>query len=84
MIGLLDKVVLRFKKRFWEKDLRWLQVVPEGIGFTSFMNFFKQTLEPILVAFVSPEHGKIMETKDDSDVINEALGVNIYNKILHG
>jgi hypothetical protein len=73
--GLLDKVVLRFKKRFWEKDLRWLQVVPDSIGFTSFMNFFKQTLQPILVSFVSPEHGKIMETKDDNEVINEALGV---------
>jgi hypothetical protein len=51
-------------------------VVPDtGIGFTSFMNFFKYTLEPILVAFVSPEHGKIMELKDDTDVINEAVGV---------
>jgi hypothetical protein len=80
--GLLDKVVLRFKKRFWEKDLRWLQVVPDSIGFTSFMNFFKQTLQPILVSFVSPEHGKIMETKDDNEVINEALGVREYYKAL--
>lgn len=73
--NVLDKVILRFKHRFWPKATDWMIAVADSIGETVwFLSVYKQTQEPILIAFVSPTQATRNESLPGGD---EAI-TNLY------
>ncbi len=52
--GVLDKLVLKFDKVFWDPDADWLNYISpasERYDWTQTLNLYKFTKEPVLVMF---------------------------------
>lgn len=72
-MGLLNKVALRYPRRFWPADKEFLGYMPrEGAGFRHFVNLPPSSGEPILTAFAAGDHARDLERRDDRDIVAAA------------
>jgi monoamine oxidase len=73
-MGLLNKVVLRFDKVFWDKEAHFLVYASENRGeWASWMSLLPVFGEPILLAFNSGDFGRKTESMPDDEVIAGAM-----------
>ncbi|HEV7222628.1 MAG TPA: FAD-dependent oxidoreductase [Pirellulales bacterium] len=82
-MGLLNKIVLAYPRRFWPDDVEFLGYVPrEGGGFRHFVNEFPATGKPILTAIAAGGHARELERWKDSEIVAGAQRVlrKIYGR----
>lgn len=53
-MGTLEKVVFRFRERFWPDSVRWITHVSEDRSFPQWVDLSRHTGSPTLVAFYNP------------------------------
>ena len=75
-LGLLNKVVLRFKQRFWPKTVEWMLHASKELNNTVFfLSLYRHCLEPVLIAFLHGELAKYVEKNEDHVVFDRFLDV---------
>ena len=82
-MGLLNKVYLKFDEVFWDKEPDMLGLVGEKRGhFTEWLNLYKYTGEPILLAFNAGSVAAEIEQLSDSETVAAAMDMltHIYGK----
>ena len=68
-MGRLDKIVLKFPRVFWPRDVTNLAYVSDVKGeFAQFLNGWKLSGEPVLVALVGGKFAKQLEELADEEV----------------
>ena len=73
-MGVLNKLYLRFAEPFWQKRPDWLYFFnEESTDWISWVNFYRYTNEPILMAFNAGNFGWQLEEKSDAQLIDEAM-----------
>lgn len=78
-MGLLNKLVLKFPKLFWPRDVQFLEHVSDTFNdFPEWLNQFYFTKSPILIAFVAGSSARALETLNDNDVT--AAGMEVLRK----
>lgn len=74
--GVLNKVALRFPRRFWEEDRHFLGYMSERPGeYPTIMNWHRHTGEPILMAFTGGRFARELEGRTDERVAGEVLAI---------
>lgn len=82
-MGLLNKVYLKFDEVFWDKEPDMLGLVGEKRGhFTEWLNIYKYTGEPILLAFNAGSVAAEIEKLSDEEIVAAAMDMlsQIYGK----
>ncbi len=75
-MGLLNKVYLRFPFPFWAKEPELLGYIGENKGeWAEWLNLYKYTRAPILLAFNAGTYGREIEKLADAEIVARALGV---------
>ncbi len=75
-MGLLNKVYLRFPEVFWDADYDFVGHIAENKGeWADFLNFYKYTGRPILMAFNAAHYGRRIEAFSDEQIVAEAMKV---------
>lgn len=73
-MGLLNKVYLRFDEPFWPEDVDLLGYIPEQKGaWAEWLNIYKYTGQPILLAFNAAHYGRQLEPLPDDQIIAAAM-----------
>ncbi|XP_049848216.1 uncharacterized protein LOC126313304 [Schistocerca gregaria] len=79
--GLLNKIIIRFEKVFWDKDVDWFGTVNQSSGRKErghiylFWNMQKFSQTPILVALCAGEAAHRIEERSDCELIQEVIRV---------
>jgi len=74
--GLMNKVVLRFKERFWSADVGSIGYASASRGeFRWYYSLEKAVGLPILVAFTSAQFGEELEKEDEHTIFQRAMRV---------
>jgi monoamine oxidase len=69
-MGVLNKVVLRFPKVFWEKQAAVIGYIPKKKGeWVEFFNFYPVTGQPILVGFNAGSYAQTLEGWTDEKIV---------------
>jgi monoamine oxidase len=73
--GVLNKVVLRFERAFWDTDVDWIEFVPDlgAPPWTQWLNLAGPTGAPILLAFAAGDLGRQVDRWSDQEVVGSAL-----------
>jgi hypothetical protein len=75
-MGVLDKVFLWFPKIFWDPEPDVIGYVSEPSGrWAQWLNMFRLTGEPVLVAFNAGSFARELEDRPDDAVLAEAMTV---------
>ncbi len=75
-VGLLNKAFLRFPEVFWPEDADFLGYIAEAKGeWAEFLNFYKYTGQPILLAFNAAGFGRRIESLSDEAIVGQATAV---------
>lgn len=75
-MGLLDKVVLRFRKPFWPADYdAFGHLDKRHARFAEILNWQRSGKEPVLYAFAAAAFARSMEALHDAEVVAEAMSV---------
>ena len=73
-MGVLNKVVLRFSKVFWEKSAEVIGYIPKKKGeWVEFFNLHPITGKPILVGFNAGSYAKSLEDWADEKIVAAAM-----------
>lgn len=73
-MGLLNKVYLRFPTVFWEKKSDYLEFISPSKGeWAEWVNVYKYTNEPVLLAFNAAKYGRQTEIFSDAKIVDEAM-----------
>lgn len=73
-MGLLNKVYLRFDEVFWPTDTDLLGYISEKKGeWAEWLNIYKYTGQPILLAFNAADYGRRLEQLADNQIIVAAM-----------
>ena len=73
-MGVMNKVVLEFKDRFWPEDASCLGLLKKSTDdLTEFMPMTPYTGKAVIVGFTRGRHAKSIETMSNEDVIQAAL-----------
>ena len=73
-MGVLNKVVLRFSKVFWEKSAEVIGYIPKKKGeWVEFFNLHPITGKPILVGFNAGSYAKALEDWADEKIVAAAM-----------
>jgi monoamine oxidase len=79
-MGRLDKIVIKFPKVFWPREVMNFAYVSNVRGeFAQFLNGWKLTGEPVLLAFVGGAYARKLEALPDSEV--QAVTMAVLRKI---
>lgn len=74
-MGVLNKLVLKFPRKFWP-DTDWLGYVSERKGFwAEWLDLSRHTGQPILIAFNAAEYGREVEQLTDAEQVAQALQI---------
>ena len=72
--GVLNKLYLQFPETFWERSPDWLSYISDAEGeFTSWLNIYRYTDTPILLAFNAGSFGQEIEAWSDAQIIDRAM-----------
>jgi monoamine oxidase len=75
-MGLLNKVYLRFPEVFWDEESDWISHVSLAKGeWAEFLNIYKYTGRPILVAFNAGRFGRTTESWSDETIVTAVTEV---------
>lgn len=76
-MGILNRIYLRFEQVFWDKAVDIIGFIPnkKQPRFTEFLNLYKYTNEPILLAMVSGKFAMELEKLPDHLVKAKALTI---------
>ncbi len=73
-MGVLNKCYLRFKEVFWEKNVDWLEFIPQRPGeWTEWVSFARVAKKPILLGFNAGERGRQIEAWSDQQIVESAM-----------
>jgi monoamine oxidase len=73
-MGVLNKVILRFSKVFWEKRAEVIGHIPKKKGeWVEFYNFYHTTGKPILVGVNAGSYAKTLEDWSDEEIVAAAM-----------
>jgi len=73
-MGLLNKLYLKFDEVFWDEDADLLGMIAEDRGhFTEWLNIYKYTGEPVLLAFNASSVADEFEHLSDEEMVSEAM-----------
>lgn len=75
-VGLLDKLFLRFDQVFWDRDATWIGTPETGLPrgeFNIWLNVYKLTGAPILMALNGAKAAKILAELEDEALVERAL-----------
>ncbi len=73
-MGVLNKCYLRFKEVFWEKNVDWLEFIPQRPGeWTEWVSFARVAKKPILLGFNAGERGRQIEAWSDQQIVDSAM-----------
>jgi monoamine oxidase len=74
-VGVLNKLVLKFPRKFWP-DTDWLGYVSERKGFwAEWLDLSQHTGQPMLIAFNAAEYGREVEQLADAEQVVLALEI---------
>jgi len=75
--GLSDKFYFRFESVFWDEDPHLVNRIDDsGKGaWSTWINYFKYTGQPVIFAFNRNEHAARLEAMPDDEVIAEGLAI---------
>jgi monoamine oxidase len=72
--GVLNKIYLQFSEVFWERSPDWLSYISAAKGeFTTWLNIYRYTDQPILLAFNAGSFGQEIEAWSDAQIIDRAM-----------
>lgn len=75
-MGVLDKVVLRFNRVFWDADADYLNfIAPVRGNWPEFVNLASAVKAPVLVALLGADAARNAEGRGDADLISDAMRV---------
>ncbi|HKR62739.1 MAG TPA: FAD-dependent oxidoreductase, partial [Thermoanaerobaculia bacterium] len=75
-MGVLNKLAMRFRSRFWPAASEWLEYAGETTGrWALFFNLYKHLREPVLIAFNSGAYARALEDEPDEHWVDEAMAV---------
>lgn len=75
-VGVANKVVLAFPKRFWPRRVHYLGYVSEEEGeFVEWLNVHRYTRAPILSLWSHGDYARAMEARPDSENVARAMDV---------
>ena len=75
-MGSMNKLFLRFPKRFWPTDQDWLEYMDEQSSqWRVWFNYFKYTKKPILVGFSIGAEQRSLEELTDREAAARGMGV---------
>ena len=75
-MGVLDKVVLRFNRVFWDADADYLNFIAPARGdWPEFVNLASAVNAPVLVALLGADAAQRAERRGDAEVIGDAMQV---------
>ncbi len=75
-MGVLDKVYLQFDDVFWDKGTTWIELPETGLPhgqFNQWLNIYKYTDAPILMAFNGATPARELAEIGDQDLVSLAL-----------
>ena len=73
-MGILNKLYLRFESPFWPEDTDLLGYIAADKGhWAEYLNIFKYTGQPILLAFNAAEYGRFLEELADEEIVASAM-----------
>ncbi len=69
-VGLFNKVAMRFSEVFWPKDCDMIEMVPVKKKLVvQFINWYKYSKEPILIACIAADTAKSWESETDQEIV---------------
>ncbi|NEO84615.1 MAG: FAD-dependent oxidoreductase [Spirulina sp. SIO3F2] len=72
--GVLNKVYLQFPEVFWPESPDWLSYVSETRGeFSTWLNLYRPTGQPILAAFNVGDFARQLEALTDAQIVDRAM-----------
>lgn len=77
-MGTLDKLCLKFDAPFWDRDPAWICTPDNGHPkgcFTMWLNLYRFTGDPVLVAFHSGPAALELADRSDAELVEQALAV---------
>ena len=74
-MGLLDKVVLRYARQFWEPRAEWIGFVPPDGRFLEFFDLTASSGVPMLMGFSAGTPARAQESDDDDTLVTQASGL---------
>ncbi|MEM9838220.1 MAG: FAD-dependent oxidoreductase [Pseudomonadota bacterium] len=77
-MGVLDKLYLKFDEVFWDSEPSWLEFPETGLPrgqFNQWMNIYRYTGEPILVAFNGATPARDLAALTDDELVARGLSV---------
>lgn len=73
-MGLLNKVYLRFREVFWAEESDLLgYIAPDKGEWAEWLNIYKYTGQPILLAFNAGTYGRYLESLADETIVSGAM-----------
>ncbi|HTL48985.1 MAG TPA: FAD-dependent oxidoreductase [Verrucomicrobiae bacterium] len=72
-MGVLDMVFLDFGQVFWPADRDFIGIASPDAPFTRFVNRFRLTQAPVLVALAGGNKARKMEILDDDEIVAQAM-----------
>jgi monoamine oxidase len=74
IMGVLNKVYMRFPSVFWDADSDWIDYVPLEKGqWSDFLNLSQVMDDAILMAFNAGEYGEAIEQLSDEQILSDAM-----------
>lgn len=74
-MGVLNKLVLKFPRKFWP-DTDWLGYIHPRKGFwAEWLDLSQHTGQPMLIAFNAAEYGRVVEQLSDAEQVAQALEI---------
>ncbi|MBL8045573.1 MAG: FAD-dependent oxidoreductase [Anaerolineales bacterium] len=74
-MGVLNKLVLKFPRKFWP-DTDWLGYIHPRQGFwAEWLDLSQHTGQPMLIAFNAAEYGREVEQLSDAEQVAQALEI---------
>jgi monoamine oxidase len=75
-MGLLNKVAMRFSEPFWPRHRDFIEIISDNkIPVTGFVNWYKYSRQPVLIAFIAAGSAIAMEEKTDSEIEAELMTI---------
>jgi monoamine oxidase len=73
-MGLLNKVAMRFGEPFWPRHRDFIEIISDhNIPVTGFVNWYKYTRQPVLIAFIASSAAVEMENKTDAEIESQMM-----------